>query len=207
MACTAVLLVGLPAGVVGAQTSALAGQVAAPDTTRDTTGTASAAVPAGSRRDDAARILADTGTYVYALVPEESDDVKQAIDSTVARMSFIVRPIARHRLARTNRPPPHVTFALRPDTMTITLERANPIVVPRDGSSAPWESGVSSETYSTTIAFQGDTLKQMIHASDGQREDDFVFLDQGERLEMHVVLTADRLPKPLVYTLLFLRVH
>jgi hypothetical protein len=153
----------------------------------------------------AASVLGDSGTHVYTLIPEESDDVRAAIDRAVSHMLFIIRPIARHRLARTNRVPPHLTFGVRPDTITVTFEHANPIPTPRNGAPVPWISGVSRETYTVHIAFAGDTLHQEILASDGAREDDFVFSDNGDRIVMHVTLRADRLPTPLVYTLVFRR--
>jgi hypothetical protein len=163
---------------------------------------ASAAKPAAV---SAASVLGDSGTRVYALSPGESDDVSAAINRTVAHLLFLIRPIARHRLSRTNRAPAYLTFAVQRDTITITFERANPIRAPRDGTSVPWASGVSSETYLTHIVFATDTLRQEILASDGAREDDFVFTDNGDRVVMHVTLRADLLPTPLVYTLVFRR--
>ena len=153
----------------------------------------------------AARVLGDSGTYVYTLIPGESDDVRAAIDRTVAHMIFLIRPIARHRLLRTNRTPASVTFAVRPDTITVTFERANPIPTPRDGTAVPWVSGVSREVYLVSMRFAGDTLRQHILASDGAREDDFVFSADTHRVTLHVTLSADRLPTPLVYTLAFRR--
>lgn len=55
---------------------------------------------------------------------------------------------------------------------------------------------MSKETYLVKSTFAGDTLHQVIAASDGHRNDDFVFLDGGERLELHVVLEAEHLPGP-----------
>jgi len=62
------------------------------------------------------------------------------------------------------------------------VRRPPPIVTPRDGTKAPWNSGVSKETY-------------------------FVFVDGGERMALHVVLEAEHLPGPLDYTLEFRRLH
>ena len=163
-------------------------------------------VKSDSAQVDPARFLGDSGTFVYALMPDESDDVNEAIDHTVAHMNFIVRPIARHRLTRTNHPPPHITFGVRSDTLVVTLERSNPIRTPRNGHAVPWASGVSREMYAASITFVGDTLRQLILASDGQRVDDFVFREGGARVDMHVTLSAERLPTPLVYTLIFRRV-
>jgi hypothetical protein len=151
------------------------------------------------------RAVTDTGETVYELVPAESDDVKAAIERSISHMNFIVRPIARHRLTRTNHPPGHLTFANHPDTLVVTFEGANPIVTPRNGSPIPWVSGVSKEVYRVTATVAGDTLHQVILASDGHRIDDFVFSDGGDRVRLDVRLFADRLPAPLMYSLTFRR--
>jgi hypothetical protein len=162
----------------------------------------SAPLPA---RSPSSRAVTDTGTTVYELLPAESDDVKQAIERSISHMNFIVRPIARHRLTRTNRPPAHLIFANRADTLIVTLEGANPIVTPRDGSVIPWVSGVSKEVYRVNASVAGDTLHQVITASDGHRLDDFIFSEGGERVRLDVRLYADRLPAPLTYSLTFRR--
>jgi hypothetical protein len=162
-----------------------------------------AATPSSLR----AQALPDTGTVTFVLEPERGDNVKEAIERTIKPMSWIIRPIARHRLMRTNRPPAHLTISLRQDSMVVTFEGHPPIVTPRDGSKAPWLSGVSKETYYVNSALAGDTLKQTITASDGHRNDDFVFSDDGEFMALHVMLVAEHLPGPLDYTLEFRRVR
>jgi len=154
-----------------------------------------------------AQVVPDTGTMVFELAPERCDNVQAAIERTIRPMSWIIRPIARHRLLRTNRPPAHVTILTRDDSLVITFEGHPPIVTARDGTKAPWKSGVSKETYYVSSVFAGDTLHQVITASDGHRNDDFVFLDGGERMELHVVLEAEHLPGPLDYSLEFRRLH
>jgi len=149
------------------------------------------------------RILADTGTHFYALSPDESDDVRAAIEHAIARMNFIARPIARRRLMRANHPSPLLTFSVRPDTLAVTFAGLNPIVTPLSGNVVPWVRGQTGETYAVHIAFVGDTLRQTIADDDGERENDFVFLDDGATVEMHVTLTADRLPAPLHYVEVF----
>jgi len=149
--------------------------------------------------------LGTLGTVVYELVPAESDDVHAAIERTIAPLNFIIRPIARHRLARTNHTPAHLTIEIRPETRVVTFEGANPIPTPRDGSSLPWISGVSKELYHVHAAVAGDTLVQTILASDGRRVDEFVLTPDGARVHLHVTLYAERLPTPLSYSLTFRR--
>jgi hypothetical protein len=154
-----------------------------------------------------AQATPDTGTVVFELDTGRCDNVQAAIERTIRPMSWIIRPIARHRLLRTNRPPAHVTFLMRDDSLVVTFDGHPPIVTPLDGTKAPWKSGVSKETYYVSSALAGDTLHQVITASDGHRNDDFVFVDGGERMELHVVLEAEHLPGPLDYTLEFRRLH
>jgi hypothetical protein len=150
-------------------------------------------------------MLDAVGSHVYVVARDESDDVRAAIERAIAHMNFLIRPIARHRLTRTNRVPGRLTFTVTADTLIVTFEHANPIVTPLDGTVVPWVSGVSEDLYHVGITSAGDTLHQLIQASDGSRADDFVFLDGGQRVALHVTLRADRLPRPLTYTLMFYR--
>jgi hypothetical protein len=55
-----------------------------------------------------------------------------------------------------------------------------------------------------------DSHPPIVTARDGTkapRNDDFVFFDGGERMDLHVVLEAEHLPAPLDYTLEFRRLH
>jgi hypothetical protein len=149
--------------------------------------------------------LAEASLHVYELVPDGSDNIRSAIDRSVAHMNFIVRPIARHRLTKANRLAEHLTFAVQPDTVAVTFDGMNPIITPRNGDSTSWIRGETGERYQVHIAPAGDTLRQVIATDDGQRENDFVFLDDGARVELHVTLTAERLPIPLRYMLLYRR--
>jgi hypothetical protein len=148
-------------------------------------------------------ILTDTGTHIYALSPDESDDVRAAIEHAIAHMNFIVRPIARRRLIRANRPAPMLTFEVRPDTLAVTFPGLNPIITPLTGDTVPWLRGSTGETYAVHVVLAGDTLRQTIASDDGERENDFIFLDAGATIEMHVTLKADRLPAPLQYVEVF----
>lgn len=152
-------------------------------------------------------ILADTGTYVYALSSQESDDVRAAIERAIAHMGLIPRQIARHRLIRANRPPSLLTFALGLDTLAVTFDGMNPIATPLNGAIVRWKRGTTRETYDVHVAFAGDTVRQIIAADDGQRENDFVFRDGGATIEMHVTLQAQRLPTPLHYVEVFREVR
>jgi hypothetical protein len=147
------------------------------------------------------------GSHLYELVADGSDDIRSAIDVSVAHMNFIIRPIARRRLAKANRPADHLEFEVQSDTLAVTFGEMNPILTPLNGDSTPWKRGGTHEWYQVRTVLAGDTVRQIIKTDDGQRENDFEFLDDGARVALHVILTADRLPIPLQYTLFYRRVY
>jgi hypothetical protein len=144
-----------------------------------------------------------TGSIAYTLLADSSDDIKAAIDQTVSPMNFIVRPIARGRLNRTNPTPRRVRVDLWPDSIGVAFDDGNAIVTPYTGQPGPWQNSLTHETYQAYMKVEGDTICQMISAPDGERENAFVFANDGKRLRMHVTVTSRRLPKPLEYTLAF----
>jgi hypothetical protein len=148
-----------------------------------------------------------TGNHLYELVPDASDDIRSAIDVSIAHMNFIIRPIARRRLTKANRLADHLEFEVQSDTLAVTFGEMNPILTPLNGDSTPWMRGGTHEQYQVRTVLAGDTVRQIIKTDDGQRENDFEFLDDGATVALHVILTAERLPIPLRYTLLYRRVY
>ncbi len=151
--------------------------------------------------------LGVVGSHLYALVSDESDDIRSAIDLSVAHMNFIIRPIARRRLTKANRPAEHLEFDVQPDSLAVTFDAMNPIITPLNGDSTPWKRGGTHEWYQVHVELGGDTLRQVIKTDDGQRENVFVFLNDGAKVALHVILTAERLPALLRYTLVYRRVY
>jgi hypothetical protein len=185
-----------------------------PDSSSATgSGDSSAAGASAARGGDSTRVgrlsllpaALASGNHLYELIPDESDDIRSAIDVSVAHMNFIIRPIARRRLSKANRLADHVEFGVQSDTLAVTFGEMNPIITPLNGDSTPWMRGGTHEWYQVRIVLAGDTLRQIIKTDDGQRENDFVFLDDGARVALHVILTAERLLIPLQYTLLYRR--
>ena len=176
------------------------------------TATPSAAAPAAA---DTAPAMPGTGgtagsipaggSYTYTLAPDSSDDIKAAIDVTVSPMNFIVRGIARGRLTKVNPLPHSLRLRLAADTVSVAFDNGDPVVTPSDGAVVPWYNALAKETDKAHVAIAGDTLRETISASDGDRENAITFGDGGARLHLRVTVTSHRLPKPLTYQLLFRR--
>jgi hypothetical protein len=160
----------------------------------------------GAPQRVAAPHLPPKGSTLYALIPDSSENIRAAIDRTVAHMNFITRPIARSRLSKINPTPQHVQIDLEADTVSIAFDNGNPVVSPLDGETVPWLNPLTGETNQAHAAVSGDTVRQTIIAHDGERENALIFSNDGERLRLHVTVTSHRLPRPLIYDLVFRKV-
>lgn len=143
------------------------------------------------------------GSYVY--VPERSDKIEAAIDTTVASANFIIRPIARSRLKKTNIPPyQKVSIEFPPGKVSIVTDKRAPIVTTGDSKSVRWKRE-DGELLDVSTEWQGKELEESFSSDDGKRTNHFTLSGDGKELKMHVVVTSPKLAKPLSYTLVYER--
>jgi len=145
------------------------------------------------------------GTYQYALVPDSSENIPAAVNRTVEHMSFITRPVARGRLNKVNPLPHQVMVQVTKDTLAVGFDGGNPIATPLNGDSVRWINTLTQEKDEAHASMSADTVRQIINAHDGQRENAYVFANNGASLQMQVTVTSHRLPQPLTYKLVFRR--
>jgi hypothetical protein len=144
-----------------------------------------------------------TEPTLYVLVPDSSGSIRAAIDKIVAHMSFITRPFARSRLSKINPTPQLVRVDIEPDSVSIAFDEGNPVVTPLSGDTVSWRNPLTGEMDEAHGTMAADTVRQVITAHDGERENALIFSSDGERLQLHVTVTSHRLPRPLVYDLVF----
>ncbi|MBE2186458.1 MAG: hypothetical protein IAE99_06775 [Rhodothermales bacterium] len=138
----------------------------------------------------------------YALDASASDDIRAAVQTTVARVNPILRGYVRSRLRTANPPIPNVAIVFSGNAVTITTgadTRRN--VIDGPGVRARDNDG---KAYTTTVTVHGPHLIQRFVADDGTRTNTFSLDAQG-RLVMNVRLESNRLPTPLVYNQIYQR--
>ena len=82
---------------------------------------------------------------------DSSDDVRVAVDSTIASMNFFIRPIARSRLNHVNPTPHKIHFTLNGDVLSVSFDDGNPVITPMSGREVPWRSSITHEDYQARI--------------------------------------------------------
>ena len=138
----------------------------------------------------------------YVLASQGSGDINRAIESAIARMNFITRPIARGRLRRTNIPYERLNLAITPSQITTVVDGGKPVVTPSSGTFVKWRRE-DGETFDVSTRWQGESLSQTFRAEDGQRENVYTLGADGSTLTLAVTLTSPRLPGPVKYSLTY----
>lgn len=166
--------------------------------------------PASARKP---RHAADIdGTYVLDDAAAAPAAIRKAINVAVKGMGWPAERIARGRLEKTNLPPYRrivILLGARVTDVSITTDKRAPIVTPPDGTPVDWtredkEKFKVSTTLSVSSVSIGP-LRQTFQSEDGKRVNTYVFSADGKTLEMEVVVSSSRLPRPVTYTLTYRR--
>jgi len=139
----------------------------------------------------------------FANEQQSASTIESAIETTVAKMNFIKRPIARSRLKKTNEAHRRVEIGMGQDQISVAFDGHKPVQMPADGHTIRW-TREDGETFDVNAAWDGERLVQTFKAEDGTRANAFSVGADG-RLNMVVTLTSPQLDQPLVYTLTFSR--
>lgn len=132
-----------------------------------------------------------------------STDVDKAVDKSVEKMNFVIRPIARARLAKSSRPPSIIAITVS-DSIKISLETIS-VIAPADGRFVPWNRP-NGEIAQISMRLDGERLMTTFKGTEGTRRNTFTLLDSGRTLAMDVLVESSRLPEPLRYRLRYTRV-
>lgn len=153
----------------------------------------------------AAGVHADEATLQGTFLNEQQSakTIETAIETSVAKMNFIKRPIARSRLKKTNEAHRRVEIGMGGGEISVAFDGRKPVKMPADGSAIHW-TREDGETFEVNAVWDGSRLVQTFKAEDGTRANAFSLGADG-RLTMVVTLTSPQLDRPLVYTLTFAR--
>ena len=132
----------------------------------------------------------------------KADDIAAAINSTVADMNFIKRPIARGRLAKLNPAYKKVVIAISSQEVLIKFDERDSIHMPAGGASAPW-TREDGDKFMVAAQVGKDQLIQTFKNEEGERTNIFRLSPDGKSLTMSATIKSPQLPKPLTYSISF----
>lgn len=149
--------------------------------------------------------LAGDEPWLGVFVNESSSRVRidAAIETAVANMNFIKKPIARSRLKSTNTPYARVAITRAAESISVAFDSQPPIVTPVSGQPIKWTRS-DGEVFDVSVAIADGALVQTFKAEDGQRVNTFT-ADGAGRLTLKATITSPQLSTPLKYEMQFTR--
>lgn len=140
------------------------------------------------------------GTWLQA----RADDVAAAVNTTVADMNFIKRPIARAKLVRLNPVYKKVVIAVSDAGVTVKFDERDVIPMPPGGKPGPW-TREDGDKFMVAAQVGKDQLVQTFRNDEGERTNTFQLSADGKTLTMSATVKSPQLPRPLTYSIAFTR--
>ena len=146
---------------------------------------------------------ADSIDGAYTIDAALSDDIPAAIERSVAKLNFLIRPIARSRLKKINPAYRQIAIARAPGEVLVTFDARQPIRMPDNGAAIDW-TREDGEKFKLKCDWRETSLIQIFVAEDGQRRNEFALMPDATMV-LHVVLDSESLKESLRYKLVYRR--
>jgi hypothetical protein len=140
---------------------------------------------------------------VFVNPTQSEQPIKTAIDGAAKEFNFLLRPIARSRLTKTNPNITRVAIMRIDDDITIQVGTSKPATARPNGTAVKWSR--NNEQFDLALVWEGMILMQSFTAPDGKRCDRYALSRDGNSLALDVTITSDDLKQPMKYSLVFKR--
>ena len=137
----------------------------------------------------------------YTLVRAESADMRKVVEDTAAGLNFLIRPIARSRLRKTQIAFPSLSITRRGEGLRIAHVQGTDIMHQTVDEVVRTQAPDGSKI--AVRLMPGPPLSQSYESGEGMRVNRYVL--DGSKLTVEVRVTSPRLPKPIEYKLVYRR--
>jgi hypothetical protein len=141
---------------------------------------------------------------LFTLNRQASDDVNRVIETTVARMNFVLKPTTRGNLRRTNPVYERVSISNSKSEVSIAFDNLRPMVSPVNGQPIKW-TREDGKKFDLSTEWQNGSHRQTLRGKDGTTTRTFFLSPDGRTLTIQVLVSDPKLPVPLQYRLVFNR--
>jgi hypothetical protein len=138
----------------------------------------------------------------FFLVPQKSDNVAHIEESVLAKMNVFVRPFARDKITKVARVHKRVSIALSGKKISIVADDYAFPPAPTDGTILRYHNR-EGDVMGLRTRLEGNKLEQTFLADKGSRTNLCELSQDGNTLEMRVVIKSDYFDEPMEYTLVY----
>jgi hypothetical protein len=138
----------------------------------------------------------------FSLLPRKSDNVGQAVESTVSNMNFIIRPIARKMITEAAVPNQNISITSSGNKLSILADGCQLPTSTMDGTRTKYlnPDGVMIDM---RMRLEGNRLEQIFATKNGSMTNLCELSQDGQELAVNVVIRSAYFEKPLTYKLVY----
>ncbi len=138
----------------------------------------------------------------FFLVPQKSDNVAHIEESLLTKMNVFVRPFARDKITKVSRVHRRVSIALAGKEISIVADDYTLPPAPTDGSILMYHNR-EGDVLRLQTRLDGNRLEQTFLADNGSRTNVCELSQDGNTLQMRVVIKSNYFDQPMQYTLVY----
>jgi len=138
----------------------------------------------------------------FSLLPRKSDNVGQAVESTVSKMNFVIRPFARKMITEAALPNKNVSITSSGNKLSILADGCQLPTASMDGTRTRYRNpdGVMIDM---EMRLEGNRLEQIFATKNGSLTNLCELSQDGQELAVNVVIRSAYFEKPLTYKLVY----
>ena len=142
------------------------------------------------------------GTYI--LDETDSDNINEVIETTVEKLDFVRRAIARERLEKLNPAYRKVAITSSQNEISVTVDNQPQLRTPPNGAPVPWVAP-DGRKVNASMQLADRRLAQTFTSADGRRINDYTLSPDGRTLTVQVTETSPRLSQTITYKQVYRR--
>lgn len=164
--------------------------------------TGRAADPPAAAADAEPQPLA--GRWAYAGDSAEAKAIAAAIETSIHNLQGPLRDLARRRLQDTNGVPGEIVLDLADAAQKVSVSLDRRTIRTRAGRTVLF-TDAHGNTSRVSHRVDADAVHERLITVDGERRNDFVLAEGGERLTFKVRIQSPHLAQPVTYSLTYAR--
>lgn len=140
----------------------------------------------------------------FSLLQRKSDNVGQAVESTVSKMNFVIRPFARKKITEAAIPNNNISINSSGNKVSILADGCQLPTASIDGSKTKYVNP-DGEMIDMRMRMEGNRLEQIFATKNGSMTNLCELSQDGQELAVNVVIQSAYFEKPLTYRLVYQR--
>lgn len=128
--------------------------------------------------------------------------IDKGIEAAIDDMSFLIKPIAKGKLEKTNNASKQIVVKMDGDKLTVRHDNRAPVTSAPDGKPFKW-TREDGDVFTVTQKATENTITQVYFSDEGNKTMTYKFAPDFKTMTLDVKVDSPKLPAPLRYSITY----